>query len=251
MQLKHITCSDPRESIVLSDMICVLSLSPLVEVGMQASSGPMSSGNPRNEWFNELLKRVTARDKQMNIAMHVNYDWCDAMCSGAALPPEIKKWMKTPNFNGTGPAIRRWQLNIGDGTSNFNPDAVARLIKDNPTHEFIFPYNAKIADKIHALHNTGAKFSLLYDASYGAGIAPDEWYPPVYESHPMGYAGGLSADNVTAQLNKISAVLPQNYQTWIDAEGRLMKWLTRNWDVNAVMCYIKHALEFNRQQNIR
>jgi hypothetical protein len=248
MQLKHITCSDPRESIILSDMISVLNLSPLVEIGMQASPGPMSSGNPRNEWFNALLKHVVNTNRPSNIAVHVNYDWCDALCSGGAMPDEIAKWMKMPNFNGSAPAIRRWQLNIGDGTGKFKPDAIARLIKDNPRHEFIFPYNNRVADKISALHKTGANFSLLYDSSYGYGVLPDAWYPPVYESHPMGYAGGLSADNVTKNLNKISAVLPQDYKTWIDAEGRLMKEDTRHWDVNAVMCYIKHALMFNDSQ---
>ena len=43
--------------------------------------------------------------------------------------------------------------------------------------------------KISALYKTNAKFSLMYDSSYGYGICPDRWNPPVYNNKNMGYAG--------------------------------------------------------------
>ena len=67
----------------------------------------------------------------------------------------------------------------------------------------------------------------------------------------MGYAGGMSPENVTENLNKISAVTPRDYATWIDAEGRLMKPGTRQFDIDRAHQYIKKALAWQDAQNKR
>lgn len=150
-----------------------------------------------------------------------------------------------------GPAIRRWQLNIGDRTKKFDSGAVAHLIRTHPDNEFILPYNETIKDKIDLLYKTGAKFSLLYDSSYGYGVSPENWNAPVYITHPMGYAGGLSPENVSENLDKISEKLPSNYYTWIDAEGRLMKPGTRQFDIERARQYVQNALVWQDSQNKR
>lgn len=250
MNLKYITCSDPRETVNLDDLKRLTQLSPKVEIGMQSHPSAMKQGMDRYAWFNEFISWAQNQIMPVNIAMHVNYQWCDAICSGN-IPTEIARWMDLRNKNSGAPVIKRWQLNVGDGTFNFNADRVAKLIDTFPENEFIFPYNAGVAQKIDLLRHTGANFSLLYDSSYGYGICPDKWNAPVYKDVPMGYAGGLSSENVSENLNKISGVVPENYTTWIDAEGRLMQPYERTWDMERVRGYIQNALNWDAQQRIK
>ena len=250
MNLRYITCSDPRAHLAVVDVMHFLKKYPIVELGVQASPGAMSFGRPRNIWFDLIAHSASVSRIQVNVAVHVNYQWCDDMCSGK-IPGEIQNWMRLRNISDNKPSIRRWQLNIGDRTERFDANAIAKLIRTHPENEFIFPYNDGVKDKIDALYKTGAKFSLLYDSSYGYGISPDKWNGPVYPDIPMGYAGGLSPENVADNLNKISKIVPKNYTTWIDAEGRLMKPGTREFDLERARDYIQNALAWQHKQNKR
>lgn len=241
MKLKYITCSDPREDVSVNDMMRLMRYAPQVEIGIQAHPSAMSNGMPRNAWFKHLMTLVSNIDMPMNVAVHVNYQWCDMLCGGG-MPDELDNWFKMTRYGTQTPAIRRWQLNIGDGTKNWDANAVAKLIAEHPQNEFILPYNAGVAQKIEQLNKTGAQFSLLYDSSYGYGITPEKWDAPVYDTHPMGYAGGLSPENVATQLAKIAQQVPTDYTTWIDAEGRLMRPNTRQFDVTRAISYVENAL---------
>lgn len=243
MQLKYITCSDPRETVKYSDLHLLSLLSPKVEFGIQAHPSAMAEGLPRNQWFNTMLKSPT---NKFNLALHINYQWCDDFCSGI-IPAEILKWLHTYKPYDQGPRIKRIQLNVGDGTvATLNTTKLAKVMQSFPSHEFILPYNPKLKDFIEKMHNTGAKFSLLYDNSYGRGICPNTWDGPVYENHVQGYAGGLCGENIKQNLKKISEKLPENYETWIDAEGRLMVPGTRHMDFWRARKYILGALEFEQ-----
>jgi hypothetical protein len=250
MNLKYITCSDPRESLQINDLIELTKISPKVEIGMQSHPSAMMSGLDRNIWFNQFLDWAGKQKTPVNIAMHVNYQWCDKMCTGI-IPNEIAKWMQLRNVHTDAPVIKRWQLNIGDGTNNFDAEKIARLIEMFPENDFLFPFNPYVQSKISALYKTNAKFSLMYDSSYGYGICPDRWNPPVYNDRNMGYAGGLSPENVAQNLEKISQVVPKDYTTWIDAEGKLMKPNSRTWDMKNVTNYVKNALAWEANQKTK
>ena len=113
MIIKYITCSDPREDVSHSDVLRLLRYAPQVEIGMQALPASMSTGKPRNKWFNGLLQLVQNIDMRLNVAVHVNYQWCDEICSGKT-PGEIQQWMGMRRTFERTPVIKRWQLNIGD-----------------------------------------------------------------------------------------------------------------------------------------
>lgn len=250
MNLRYVTCSDPRQDLAVVDVMNFLKNYPIAELGVQAHPSAMSFGLPRNIWLDLITRSASVARTPVNIAVHVNYEWCDDLCSGK-MPYEIKSWMNRFNIYNNRPVIRRWQLNIGDRTRNFDAAAIAKLIRECPRIEFIFPYNDGVKDKIDALYKTGAKFSLLYDSSYGYGICPEKWNGPVYKDIPMGYAGGLSPENVVDNLNKISKQVPENYTTWIDAEGRLMKPGTREFDLMRARAYVQNALAWQDKQNKR
>jgi hypothetical protein len=67
----------------------------------------------------------------------------------------------------------------------------------------------------------------------------------------MGYAGGLSPENVAQNLEKISQVVPKDYTTWIDAESKLMMPNSRTWDMNRVTNYVKNALAWEAGQKTK
>ena len=246
MKLRYITCSDPRENISVPSILNFAEKYPMVELGIQAHSGPMSYNGPRNSWFKQIVYVCSQMPIQPNIALHINYEWCDCMCRGI-IPLEISDFVHARNKFTDAPVIKRIQLNIGDKTCLFNPDELAKLIKRQNDQEFILPYNKKVAPQIEQLKSTGAKFSLLFDGSYGAGIEPEKWQSPVYEDIPNGYAGGLGPGNVAKNLDKINNVVPKNYETWIDAEGRLRdEYATFSFSLNLAEKYIKEAIAWQR-----
>ena len=245
MKLRYITMSDPREDLPIAETLELLKVSPLAELGVQAHPSAMMFGLNRYNWFNDLLKAIDVSGESPNIALHVNYQWCDDMCSNS-VPYEIGYWLGRKNKKTGKPLIKRVQLNIGDYAYLFNAEKTSRLIARFPDHEFILPYNERVANKMDALRKTGACFSLLYDASYGAGVAPKTYNAPAWDNVNFGYAGGLSSDNVASNLNKINSVLPANYSTWIDAEGRLRSSTWGGLDLDKARQYLHNALAWQR-----
>ncbi len=212
----------------------------------------MQNGMPRNTWFNQLLNLSENKTAALNIAVHVNYDWCSDFCKGK-IAPELSDWLRRRVKNTDQPLIKRWQLNIGDETNGFDEHALAKIISDFQNTEFIFIYNEKcsVQESIEKLDKTGAKFSLLFDSSYGYGITPKNWSKPIFDHHPQGYAGGLCGENVIENMDKISKKIPKNYETWVDAEGKLMKPGTRKFDLDRAQSYIRNVLKWLETNNIR
>lgn len=247
MKLRYITCSDPRENISVPSLINFTEKYPISELGIQAHPGPMSYKGRRYGWFNQIMFVSGNMPTPPNIALHINYEWCDCMCRGI-IPIELQKWINARNDITKEPVIKRIQLNIGDNTRSFNPLALANLIKNHKDQEFILPYNKNTSAQIAQLKSTGVRFSLLFDNSYGTGISPDEWQKPVYEDVPNGYAGGLGPGNVEIQLKKINKILPADYETWIDAEGRLRDiYDTQNFSLGLAERYMSEAIKWHNQ----
>lgn len=247
MKLRYITCSDPREDIPVESMLNFTAQYPISEIGVQAHPGPMSFDRGRNKWFGEIIKKAQDMQNPPNIALHINYLWCDFMCEGL-VPNELDWWLRVPNIYTGLPIIKRIQLNIGDYSNKFDEKKLATLINRHQKQEFIFPWNKHTAKNIEKLKKTGAKFSLLFDGSYGAGIEPCAWYTPVYNDIPNGYAGGLGPDNVAKNLDKINAILPRNYETWIDAEGKLRdRCTTGSFTLELAEKYLQNALAWYNQ----
>ena len=245
MKLRYITCSDPRENVAVETLLRLSQLDPIVEIAVQAHPSKMSADMPRNQWFNRLLRESLYMPTAPNLAVHVNMEWCDNFCRGI-LAPEIKNWLLLTRTDGS-PVIRRWQINIyGSKTKLFNTAEIAKLLKTFSNNEFIFQYGSYEYNRIHRLDKTGINFSVLYDTSGGAGKLAKNWGPPLFDAHSQGYAGGLSPENVTENLNKIAKVAGPREDVWIDAEGKLKNPDTKKFDVNKAKQYITAALKWQK-----
>lgn len=218
LKLRYITCSDPREHNSIKSIIELAHL-PHAEIAVQCHPSKMSYGMPRNIWFNDLLK-VAQYDNRVHLAIHVNAEWARDICVNGVIPEIILNWL-TLERTQYKPLIGRMQINMPqDVANNINIDALCGIIRDFRHTEIIFQYNDKTKHGIRKLHNAGADFSTLFDASGGNGISPEKWEKPIYAEHPCGYSGGISPTNVMRELNKINLVAGGN-EIWIDAEGKL------------------------------
>lgn len=220
MKLRYITCSDPREHNSKSSIIKLVRI-PHTEIAVQCHPSKMSDGMPRNVWFKDLLRETMQISRTINLAIHINSEWANDICVHGKIPETILEWIKLEKHGK--PVIKRIQLNMPKETAdNINPDYMAAIISwEFPKQEFIFQYNDNTKNAVEKLHNSMIQFSLLFDASGGRGVAPKSWEKPIYESHPMGYSGGISPDNVIGNLNQINKLVAPDSEIWIDAEGKL------------------------------
>jgi len=250
MHLRFVTCSDPREHNSINSILDLAHL-PRAEIAVQCHPSKMSAGMPRNTWFNELLHEAN-QTLRVNLAIHINCEWANDICANGKIPEIILNWMKIEKCYNK-PLIKRIQLNMPKSTAkNINADALAQIIHDFPNNEFILQYNNNTKEAVEKLHQTGAKFSLLFDASGGTGKSPETWQAPIYETHPMGYSGGMSPTNVMRNLNKINALVPENRWAWIDAEGRLKSPMLfeekPQFDVDIARAYVHRANMWQKQR---
>ena len=224
MYIRYITCSDPREFNDIHQIVELGKISPRVEIAVQAHPSKMSCGMQRNLWFRELLSYIICYKYDINLAVHVNREWCDEICRKGIIPSDLTDFFD-PRLNNKvtkKPLVKRWQLNMPKETAdNVNVRALKKLFDLCPDKEFILQYNTNTQSAIASLYSAGARFSVLYDASGGQGILPTSWSAPVYKSVSQGYSGGLSPENILSNLDKISSVVPAHHAVWIDAEGKL------------------------------
>ena len=247
MYLRYITCSDPREHNPVKTIISLARL-PRAEIAVQCHPSKMSADMPRNIWFNQLI-RESLQASHINLAIHINAEWAYDICTRGYIPNIILDWLKVEKSHRR-PLIKRVQLNMSKNVAdNINVNAMRGILYDFRHTEFIFQYNDKTKDAIEKMHKSGAKFSLLFDASGGNGISPDKWQKPVYDEHPMGYSGGISPDNVIGNLRKIDNVA-HGREIWIDAEGKLKSQNLFDekalFDADLARAYIKRANKWQK-----
>lgn len=248
MKLRYITCSDPREYNSIKSIISLARL-PHAEIAVQCHPSQMSKGMPRNIWFNELLHEIN-QTSRISLAIHINNEWANDICTRGIIPDIILDWLKIEKQHNK-PLIKRVQLNMSKNTAdNINTDALRGVSYDFRHTEFIFQYNDKTKDAIEKLHKSYARFSILFDASGGNGISPQNWQKPPYENHPIGYSGGISPDNVIRNLDKINAVAGDR-EIWIDAEGKLKSQTLFEdkslFDADTARAYVRRANIWQRQ----
>lgn len=243
MIIDTITCSGPHEDTPVNKLVSFMNDYSNVEIAIQASPYKMSAGTERYAWFNKLMRAVQNNPTQLNLALHVNQEWCDWICRGV-LPFEIQMWLEEERPDGM-PVVRRVQINsCGSKTMYFYPTKIAKIINTYPNSEFIVQNDGTVSSvrRLDKLNVTGANFSVLYDASSGNGIMPASWKKP-YHGHKTGYSGGLRPDNVVANLRQIASVAGKNH-IWIDAESGLKNPATKTFDINRARAYVDAVMRW-------
>lgn len=221
MKLKCVTCSGANEHTNIEKLVDLFyNYNEKACIGIQVSGKKASLGMARFWWIKALYYHLKEQELNLNIGLHLNQDWVERFCSGD-VPDEVEHFLTLTLADGE-LFIKKVQLNFKIGREKEpKVETVVRMIKKYPDQTFVLSYNDANAEFIKQLYETGVKFELLYDASFGEGIVPENRLAPVFEDIPQGYAGGLSPENVAQEIDKISKVIPSNGQFSIDAEGKL------------------------------
>ncbi len=221
MKLKCITCSGANEFTCIDDLFALHREFPCVEFGIQVSGKKCGFDSKRFAWLQDLKEQILISGINLNLALHLNQDWVDEFCDGNIVP-ELQELLSWKNAQGA-PMFQRVQLNFKIGRNEITPiptELEAQMMRF-PHLRFILSYNAANALLIKEIyHRHNVIFDLLFDESFGEGIAPDCRQKPVFDDIVQGYAGGLSPENVAEELQKIALLSPKAL-IFIDAEGKL------------------------------
>jgi hypothetical protein len=220
MKIKKIVVSGANEYTEIGEMFALARTFPFVEFGIQVSGFKAAMGTSRWRWLQRLITSQQKGKYHLNLALHLNQDWVESFCEGR--PCVEVESLLAQKYSGREPVFQRVQLNFKVGREKTpDLDALERLIHKYLWHRFILSDNESNAAVIKKLHGRHLRFDCLYDSSHGEGISAKEWKAPRYKRVFQGYAGGLSPENIRQELDRIAAVVPEEREIFIDAEGRL------------------------------
>jgi hypothetical protein len=136
----------------------------------------------------------------------------------------------------------RWQINTHGEPHDFSPDELSHLLErlDRRGCEVIFQYDNRNTAIIEACaaRDTG-NIRALFDLSHGAGVLPDRW-PKLNLDIPVGYAGGLSPENLVSQIEGLRSASGGG-RIWIDAETSLRTPDDAGFDLERVEAFLRAA----------
>lgn len=240
MVLKYITCSGANEHTNIDDLLALAKEYPMMEIGIQVSDKKVTDNPARFDWILALQEKVAAQKIAPNIALHVNGNWVQQFASRAMIP-ELDYFLTLSN-GCKGWLVKRLQINfLIDNDYRIDLGRFCQAMTDRADRPIVLPYNEKNAIFVRKLHSKSMKFDCLYDNSHGEGILTQQLQAPVFRDCLQGYSGGLSADNVAEQLQKLSHVVKPKRAVYIDAEGKL-KGKNGHLDLQKCESYIKNAL---------
>lgn len=214
--LTRVTLTGADDSVDPRDLIALATEFPFVEFGILIGSKCGIPRFPSSEWFASLHRERLDYVQEMPLSLHV----CGqplrsilnegSLYAGAALEPN---------------EFGRMQLNFAgeDISQGRNIDAIMMNLKAvqaaTMMHEIIIQLDGINDWLLDALLRHGIKASGLYDRSHGTGMKPDAW-PKPNPGWEVGYAGGLSPENVVREVKAMFQVAG-GQRFWIDQESSL------------------------------
>lgn len=248
--LQIVTVTGADDSVNPRDLLKLAEEFPFVEFGILMS--PKHEGEPRFpslEWQEQLCS-------EMHYAVGVPVRLSAHLCGGY-----VRDVLVHESFNHGGllPRLQlgynRVQLNThGEAHDQSKTNGAFCISLQHLTmkaHQVIFQMDGinEYFFKKAPLALPPARRAALFDLSGGAGILPKEWPSPIPQTF-CGYAGGLSPDNVSQELVKISTKC-QGIPYWIDAESLLRSDYTDSrdrFDLEKVYLFLKAAEPFTQKE---
>lgn len=226
LEILKISCCGANEFNDINEVLAFLKSNPRAEIGLGVSRQNCTRGRIRYNYIAYLLQILKENSIKNQVALHINKEWSKIIVVNGRLPERIL------NLVSLVPGNIRLQINfVGSGYGNLakNPKKLYKLIESSGEKiRYILPFNSSSENFIMALSKETNKFDVLYDNSFGTGKSAEN-YKFLFKNQLQGYAGGLSADNIKKELNKINAVQTERSAIWIDAESGL-----RNDDLNTL-----------------
>jgi len=202
MQLKYCSITGADDPVDVGDLTRLAAEFPFVEWAILLL--PARAGTPRFptlDWIEKFSSRYTGA----HTAMHLCDDGLLGFIAGRQDILEIMQGFSRIQLN----------LKFGDVEGKYDPADLVARVRAMPDKQFILQYT-KDKKGLLPLFKNVPNHAVLFDASAGRGISPDEWDVPL-PGHFCGYAGGMNPDNVATNIDMIAKVAA-GHATWIDME---------------------------------
>jgi hypothetical protein len=236
MRLKTVTVTGADDNTLPMEMVQVSQKFPYVEWGILFSRSSEGRNRfPSRSWIDGLAE--VQQTFNLKLSAHVCGGWVRSLLNGE------------PGFFEDRADIlhlfKRFQINthgIKFGLLSGHSDRFfTQLTNLGKWGQFIFQQDGVNDGLLNIAQLAGIDAVPLFDRSGGTGTLPSEWPQPIGDF--SGYAGGLSAVNVTEQLREIEKVTP-NKTIWIDAEAKLRSGDLSRLDLGQVVGYLSAAKKY-------
>lgn len=224
MKLSKVTITGADDSIKPHELTYLSTEYPYVEWAILLSR-KQEGGNrfPSLKWIEEL-DSITY-DKNINLSGHICGSWVREILTGYS------------SFVTERPTIyemfNRFQLNFHAENLEYGEIAFTKAVVElGKGREVILQNDGVNGFLIDLCMQHKLYIAALHDGSHGAGSLPKFW-PNYIDGINNGYAGGLSADNVKEELEKIAEIVGDK-EIWIDVETRVRSNNDQQFDLDKV-----------------
>lgn len=216
MNLQYVTLTGADNGIRPADLVAISKDYPIVEWGILFSQNKSAVPRyPSFDWVLDLLKATEPIADKVNLAAHLCGKWVDDALKGRGTFWDDQQMDR----------FQRYQLNLSQDRILSLPKATLlfdAILRDCKSWRCMVGGDYSRIDVDCDFFRKNRIYPLI-DASGGRGICPDAWpapYPCEDKSQwiHVGYAGGLSPDNLQDQLGKIEQVAG-DHPIWIDMES--------------------------------
>lgn len=252
-KLDRVTVTGADESVDPADVLRLATRYPLAEVAILFGSGLGHAPRfPGVGWVVELLRAwdslpLSPPGERPKLACHLCGEWVRHFLTFEDAPVPF-----LGNFG-------RYQLNTHAQPHVVDLGALRKSVErlsatgtqvifqvDNVNDElFEWARHARARPLLSDLRKLNV--AALFDLSHGSGLLPAEW-PRSFVGSYCGYAGGLSPENVSGQLDRI--VEEADGPFWVDAETHLRSGDDRVFDLVKIESFLAAAGEWARRRNL-
>lgn len=143
----------------------------------------------------------------------------------------------------------RVQINTHGRPHDYHYDSMVDFMNSHSRKQFIFQFDNVNAEILSAALAGGVNASTLFDLSHGAGVLPEAWPDPIPRV-PCGYAGGLSPENLSKQIELIEGKVGDR-RIWIDVETKVRSENDEQFDLQKVVTFLQIAEEHMKAKPAR
>jgi hypothetical protein len=235
--LSCVTVTGADDSVSIQDLQNIQARYPFVEFGILFSKSRCDTPRyPSCNW----LKTLAQHGGNLHLAGHLcGQHVTDFLYGDLRFSREFGRnlWLK----------FGRWQINTHGELHDYDPyrllDAIDSLA--DKKQSVIFQYDGVNTSMIKDIIGYDPEnVQVLFDLSHGSGTLPKVW-AALDLGVPVGFAGGLSPDNLASQIEKIKST----NSTWIDAETRLRSQNDALFDLEKVARFLDVAQPFVAVEN--